>query len=75
MYAEDLPAPKVNSAPDVLQSACHRISMVNVVWDAYERVAVLVCAECGSPVVGLKVEKRNKLALDLARPDVVMGDA
>ena len=68
LFAEEMPPPKLDGAPHTLMCQCHKMGMVRVKWDAYERVLVLLCAESGRPVLGVKVEKKNRLALDPQRP-------
>lgn len=67
-YAEDLPGPKLDHQPHALLCLCHKVGIMRVLWDPYERALVLVCAESGMPTVGVKVEKKNRLLLDPQRP-------
>jgi hypothetical protein len=68
MHAEELPPPKIDGKPHVLNCGCHRMGMMRVLWDPYARTLVLLCAETGNPVMGVKVEKKNPLVLDPQRP-------
>ena len=70
-YAEDLPPPRLDQQKHQLLCKCHNIGLARLVWEPYERVLVVLCAETGAPAFGIKVEKRNKLILDAIRPEEV----
>ncbi len=61
VYAEDMPAPNIKGERSNLIAACHRLTMLRVAWDPFQRCIIMTCAECGAPVMAAKVERRSKI--------------
>ncbi len=61
LQAEDMKAGEVGKPPPFLTSPCHGIRMLTAQWDATQNIVVLSCAECLTPIVGVKVEKRSRI--------------